>query len=85
MSTATLTSKGQITVPAGMRDDLRLVPGSKLEFEKQPNGDYLVRRKTIDIRQLRGVLKGKTDRVLTVEQMRDAVAAEAAARLDRSR
>lgn len=85
MSTATLTSKGQITVPAEMRDDLRLVPGSKLEFEKQPNGDYLVRRKTIDISQLRGILKGKTDAVLTVEQMKDAVAAEAAARLDRSR
>lgn len=85
MSTATLTSKGQITVPVEMRNDLRLIPGSKLEFEKQPNGDYLVRRKTIDIRQLRGILKGKTDRVLTVEQMRDAVAAEAAGRLDRSR
>lgn len=41
MPTATVTSKGQVTLPAKMRDALGLVPGSKVEFEEQPNGDYL--------------------------------------------
>lgn len=85
MPTATVTSKGQVTLPAKMRDALGLVPGSKVEFEEQPNGDYLVRRRTIDICELRGILKDKINRVVTVEQMRDAIAAEAASRLDRCR
>lgn len=85
MPTATVTSKGQVTLPVQMRTKLRLIPGSKIEFEEQSNGDFLVRRKTSDIRDLRGILKDKTDVVLSVEEMDDAIAAAAVERFDRSR
>jgi AbrB family looped-hinge helix DNA binding protein len=85
MQTATLTSKGQITLPKKMRDKLHLIPGSKVVFEEQPNGDFVVRRKTIDIRELKGILP-KPPRSLTIEEMKDGVGlAVAEQRLDRGR
>lgn len=40
MPTATLTSKGQITVPKSVRDDLGLVPGSQVSFRHVADGRY---------------------------------------------
>lgn len=37
MST-TVTSKGQITIPKRVRDLLGIRPGSKVEFERAPDG-----------------------------------------------
>jgi antitoxin PrlF len=73
MHSATVTSKGQITIPAAMREKLRLQSGSKLFFEELPNGDFLIRRKTGDIRDLRGILKAKPGFAPTVEDMKDAI------------
>jgi hypothetical protein len=68
-----------------MREKLHLVPGSTVFFEEQPNGDFVVRRKTIDIRELKGILP-RPARALTIEEMRDGAArAIAEQRLDRSR
>jgi AbrB family looped-hinge helix DNA binding protein len=40
---ATVTSKGQITVPVEIRRSLRVQPGDKLRFEPQENGFRVVR------------------------------------------
>lgn len=82
MDIATITSKGQITLPARMREKLRLRPGSKVVFEEQPNGDFLVRRKTVDIADLKGILP-KPAKALTIDEMKEAAAQGVAeARLD---
>ena len=81
---ATVTSKGQITVPVRMRERLGLRPGSKIVFEEQPNGHFVVRKKTGDIRDLKGFLP-TPKRALTIEEMDEAIAAAAVERLDRSR
>ncbi len=83
MTTATMTSKGQITVPANVREALRLVPGSKLDFIKQPDGSYKILTKTGDIRQLRGIVKYDGPAV-SIDDMNDAIAAGAAKRFRRS-
>jgi AbrB family looped-hinge helix DNA binding protein len=40
---ATITSKGQITVPVEIRRTLGVKPGDKLRFEQQENGIRVVR------------------------------------------
>lgn len=84
MPVATLTSKGQITLPAPMRQKLRLTAGSKVMFEEQPDGSFVLRKKTGDIRDVKGLLRAKGS-ALTVEEMDEAIAAATAERIDRSR
>lgn len=43
MST-TLTSKGQVTIPKAVRDQLDLKPGSKVEFRLNDAGEVVVRK-----------------------------------------
>jgi len=40
--TVTVTSKSQITLPKGLRQDLKVMPGDKLVFIKTPEGKYLI-------------------------------------------
>jgi AbrB family looped-hinge helix DNA binding protein len=39
--TSTISSKGQITVPAKIREKLGLVPGTEVEFVLKKNGVFL--------------------------------------------
>ncbi len=43
MST-TVTSKGQVTIPKAIRDQLDLKPGSKVDFRAGPGGEIVLRR-----------------------------------------
>lgn len=72
MSTATLTSKGQMTLPKDVRDDLKLKPGDKIEFVKQ-DGRYVLRAKNVRAADLAGVLgRPPKGRGMTVEEMDEA-------------
>jgi len=53
-----MTTKGQITVPKPVRDQLGLVPGDTLEFV-EANGTFVIRRHTEQPRfaKYRGVLE----------------------------
>ena len=58
MPTATVTSKGQTTIPREVRDFLKLKPGDKLEFKLDPHGKTVIlRAANIHVSSLRGVLK----------------------------
>jgi antitoxin PrlF len=65
MYDATLTSKGQITIPAEVRKSMGLKPGSKLIFFRDAEGDFVMRLRSGSIMDLRGCLAGfdlpKTD------------------------
>lgn len=55
MAVTTLTSKGQMTLPKEVRDDLQLEPGDKIDIVKQ--GDtYVLRPRTIKASDLAGIL-----------------------------
>lgn len=45
---STLTSKGQVTIPKTMRDDLGLKPGSAVEFEFAPDGCIVIKPAELD-------------------------------------
>ena len=57
MTIATMTSKGQITIPAATRSKLRLAPGSKVDFVENDAGEVVLRPMVGDIRRLRGIVK----------------------------
>lgn len=74
MSIATMTSKGQITMPKEVRDDLNLVPGSKVMFVKLPNGQYNIVPKTGSVEDLFGMLHQPGVPAMTIDEINDAIA-----------
>jgi AbrB family looped-hinge helix DNA binding protein len=69
---ATLTSKGQITVPKRVRDALAVQPGDKLAFRIHDDGSVTVEAETVDLGTLRGAIKAKV-RGVTVDDMKETV------------
>ena len=80
MTVATLTSKGQTTIPKEIREKLGLKPGTKLHFNLMPDGTISVRAKTGTLNDLAGILHRPGMRAATVEEMNEAVARAVVAR-----
>lgn len=78
MSQATMTSKGQITVPKDVRDDLGLQAGSKVMFVKLGPGHYRIVARTGRIEDLFGILHRPGQPALTIEEINEGIAAGAA-------
>lgn len=57
MSEATMTSKGQITIPADIREALGLSAGERVVFTQLDDGTTVMRAKTRSILELKGTLK----------------------------
>lgn len=72
MSTSTLTSKGQTTIPKDVRKRLNLHPGDRLEFVIDEDGRVLVLPASIDVTELAGMLKSPA-RPVSVEDMNRAI------------
>lgn len=73
MPTATVTTKGQITIPKEVRDALGVSAGDRVEFVAQEKGVYRVVAATRDVRHLKGLVP-KPARPVTIEAMSRAVA-----------
>ena len=71
MATATVTSKGQMTLPKDVRDDLRLQPGDKVDIVKQ-DGVYVLRARNVRIETLAGMLGKSPAGPMTSEQEEEA-------------
>lgn len=79
MPIATLTSKGQMTIPKPIRDRLRLKPGDRLDCVARDDGTVLMVPATAHLADLRGMLP-KPKRVATIEEMNRAIRAKASER-----
>ena len=73
MPTATLTSKGQITVPKEVRDRLRVKTGDALEFQVSEDGEIIVRPARGQLRELKGLLRQVRRRPVSLEAMERAI------------
>ena len=73
MSTATITSKGQVTIPAAVREALHLRAGDRIEFVEVQPGRFEVIAATRGIAELEGMF-GKPKRRVTIEEMNQAIA-----------
>lgn len=80
MPTATMTSKGQITIPVKVRKALGLKPGVRIDFYEMGNGEYALRPKTGSIMEMAGCIP-KFDNAPTIEEM-DQTILDYAAELD---
>jgi antitoxin PrlF len=80
MPSATVTSKGQITLPKAIRDFLRLDTGDRVDFVVQDDGRVVLRPATVDIRELKGLLHRKGIKPLSVEAMNAIIRRRAAGR-----
>ncbi len=72
MTTAVVTSKGQITIPKPVRDGLGVESGDRVEFVEFERGVYTVVAATRDVRDLKGVIP-KPAKPVSVEDMNRAV------------
>jgi antitoxin PrlF len=68
MATATVTGKGQITLPKIVRERLGVGAGDKVEFVETAPGTFRVVAATRDVRALKGLIP-KPAKPVTVEEM----------------
>ena len=70
MSEATVTSKGQITIPADIRKALGLEAGERVMFTQLDDGTTVMRAKTRSMSEIKGLLKAaKGKRGVSVDDM----------------
>jgi AbrB family looped-hinge helix DNA binding protein len=70
---STITSKGQITLPKELRDRLKLKPGDRIGFITDRSGKISIKAIDTDVRSLRGILKGRRKKPLSVEEMNEVI------------
>lgn len=66
---ATLTSKGQTTIPKEIRDSLGMKPGARMTFTLMPDGTVLMRVKSGSVMKLGGILHKKRRKAVSVEHL----------------
>ncbi|XAH22884.1 AbrB/MazE/SpoVT family DNA-binding domain-containing protein [Xylophilus sp. GW821-FHT01B05] len=78
MATATLSSKGQITIPVDVRNDLKVDTGDRVEFVQIGPGRYEFVAATREVAELKGMF-GPAKKTVSIEAMNAAVARRGAA------
>jgi AbrB family looped-hinge helix DNA binding protein len=74
MPSATLTSKGQVTIPKAIRQALKLRTGDRLDFVQEDEGRVVVRAGTADVGELKGLLHRPGRKPVRLEEMDAAIA-----------
>lgn len=77
MATATITSKGQVTIPASVRAALGLDAGSRIEFIETEKGKFAIVPATMPVLALKGMLR-KPAKPVSIEEMNQTIAAQGA-------
>jgi antitoxin PrlF len=78
MSTSTVSTKGQVVIPADVRADLGIDAGTRVEFVKTVEG-WLLKPATRPVTALKGMVSARATPA-TVQEMNRAIRARAARR-----
>lgn len=70
---ATITSKGQLTLPKKIRDELKINAGDKIEFFIRHDGHIECVPLKSPVTKLKGILP-KLSKTVTIDEMNQAVA-----------
>ena len=76
MATATITSKGQVTIPRKVRTDLGVSAGDRIDFVRLDDGNYAIVLAGGSIRALKGVI-APPETPVSLEDMEAAIQARA--------
>jgi AbrB family looped-hinge helix DNA binding protein len=76
-----ITSEGQVTIPRGIREHLRLKAGDRVKFFAHPDGSVVLLPK-LPVSALRGIVRPQ-GRPVTVEEMTEAAGAAEGSGCDR--
>ncbi len=85
MPTATLTSKGQVTIPKKIRDKLNLKPGDKINFDIETGGEVKLSTSGRSLSERAGALKNPKIKPASTEDMEKSVRKSIRERYERSR
>lgn len=77
MATATVTSKGQVTIPAQVRATLGVGAGDRIEFVEMGNGQFAIMVAVHSVQSLKGLVR-KPASPVSVEDMNVAIATHGA-------
>jgi antitoxin PrlF len=78
MTSATVTSKGQVTIPVDVRTHLGLATGDRIEFIlNEDTGRYEVVPATRSVTALKGIIR-KPAKPVSIEDMNAAIAEQGA-------
>ena len=79
MPSTTLTSKGQVTIPKAVRDELGLRVGDRVAFRVLEDGTVVVEPETIDLLDLNNILRPQR-KGITIADMDEVIRTEAGKR-----
>lgn len=75
MAVATLTTKGQVTIPKEIRELLHLHAGDRIEFSMSPNGEATIKPISTKVDDVFCKLKRPNQEVVSIEQMNQTIKA----------
>jgi AbrB family looped-hinge helix DNA binding protein len=75
MATATVTSKGQVTIPKKIRDKLHLEAGHRIEFLEDEEGKITICPVVENVKKLKGMVRKPAEPV-TLAEMKAAIFSE---------
>ena len=78
MTTATVTSKGQITIPIAVREALHVSAGDRVEFIEISPGRFELVAASQPVTALKGIF-GAAAKTVSIDEMNTAIAARGAA------
>lgn len=72
MTAATLTSKGQLTIPKDVREAMGVGPGDRVNFVRMEDGNFAVLPATQPLKSLKGIIT-RPKKAVSLEDMDKAI------------
>lgn len=73
MPAATITSKGQITLPKNVRAAMGVGPGDRVDFVRMEDGNFAVLPATHSVKSLKGII-ARPKKAVSLAEMDQAIA-----------
>lgn len=70
---ATVTSKRQVTIPVAICRQAHIVQGTQLDFQVSDDGALIIRPLTDDISKIKGIVKSKKRKPVSLREMKRAI------------